>query len=367
MSLEIAISGTDLYPLIWIPRKFRSLSPTTSPLTRSTLICWDLLCKTHKWQYNSPLMPLTGHNYFPPGNIDPRLHSWNLGNAILLHQVIKDSNIVPLSTLTSTPTTSLMDQWRYLQLSDVIQALPKPLRNTSSLTPIESAFVDDLPVERPLSYFYQALGSLTSASCPNFLHNWEKDLHRNLTDHQKASILLLSHSSSISSKTAEVNYKLLTRCHYTPAILHKLFPQKSPLCWRGCGEVASHAHVWWFCPFIRPFWLSILYWIKEIQGSEVPNDPWYVLLHCTDESTGSYKKSITPHLLNAAKALIPRFCKTPRIPSLRQWLSEVDHLYFMEDLTYSIKNKCELGKKIWSCWFAFKYTAAYAEIMASNP
>lgn len=294
VSLEIALGGTDLYSLIWIPRKYRSLSNDTFPLTRSTLKNWDLICKKHKWHYNSHLMPLTGHNYFPPGNIDPRLHSWNLGNTVLLHQVTKDSDIVPLSTLTSTSTASLMDQWRYLQLSDFIQALPKPLRNTSSLTVIESVFVDDHPVEKPLSYFYQALRSLSSDGYPSFLHNWEKDLHRTLVENQRASILLLSHSSSMSPKTAEVIYKLLTRWHYTPAVLHKLFHQNSPLCWRGCGEVASHAHVWWFCPHIRPFWLTILYWIKEIQGFEVPNDPWNVLLHCTDKPTGSYK-NLSPH------------------------------------------------------------------------
>lgn len=303
---------------------------------------------------------------FSPGNIDPRLHSWNLGNSVLLHQVTKDSDILPISKLTTVPNPSLMDQWRYLQLSDFIKTLPKPLRNVSNLTVIETAFVDDHPVEKPLSYFYKSLRSLATAGYPSFLRNWEKDLHKTLTETQKSSILQLSHASSMSSKTAEVNYKLLTRWHYTPAVLHKLFPRVSPLCWRGCGERGTHAHIWWFCPLIRPFWLTILHWIKEIQGSEISNDPWQILLHCADEPAGSYKKSITPHLLNAAKALIPRVWKTPKIPSLRQWLCKVDHTYYMEDLTFSLRNKSDLGRKIWSQWFAFKYSAAYAEIMASN-
>lgn len=215
---------------------------------------WDSLCKKHNWPYNSPLIPLTGHNYFPPGNIDPRLHSWNLGDAVLLHHVTKDSDIVPLSTLTSTSAISLMNQWRYLQLSAFVQALPKPLREISNLTSIETAFAEDHPVEKPLSYFYQALRSLASIGYPSFIHNWEKDLHKDLTETQKSTILLLTHSSSMSSKLAEVIYKLLKRWHYTPMVLHKSFPLTSPLCWRGCGERASHAHVWWYCPLIRPYW-----------------------------------------------------------------------------------------------------------------
>lgn len=125
------------------------------------------------------------------------------------------------------------------QLSAFVQALPKPLRDITSLTPIETVFADDQPIVKPLSYFYQALITLSTASYPSFLHSWEKDLHKILSETQRDSILHLSHSSSMSSKAAEVNYKLLTRWHYTPMLLHKLFPQTSPLCWRGCGIACS--------------------------------------------------------------------------------------------------------------------------------
>lgn len=366
VSLEIDLCGSDLYTLLWIPKKYRSLAASTSPLTRSTLMAWDFLCTTHNWSYNSPLMPLTGHNFFPPGNMDPKNHSWNLRHTVLLHQVTTTSGMVPLSSLESTPTVSLMTQWRYHQLLTFVKSLPKPIRDINNLTPIETAFMDEQPVEKPLSYFYHVLQSLASFGYPSYISNWEKDLHKDLTETQKSTILILSDTSSISSKLIEVNYKLLTRWHYTPEVLHRTFLETSPFCWRCCGERASHAHVWWYCPIIRPYWLTILYWIKEIQGSEVSNDPWMVLLHCTDKPIGSYKRSITPHLLNAAKALIPRYWKKPMAPTLCQWLMAVDQIYYMEDLTYSLRNKTELIKNIWSCWVAFKYMSAYAELMASN-
>lgn len=148
-------------------------------------------------------------------------------------------------------------------------------------------------------------------------------------------------------------------------MLHKVFPTISDLCWRGCGEV-SHTHVWWLCPLICLFWSTILHWIKEIQGSEVPNEPWVVLFRSTGESVGRYKKSITPRLLNAAKSLIPRFWKQSTIPTLRQWLQTVDQIYYMEDLTYSLRDRVEVSNKIWSCWFAFTYSSEYAEIMSQS-
>lgn len=75
------------------------------------------------------------------------------------------------------------------------------------------------------------------------------------------------------------------------------------------------------------------------------------------------KKSIMPHLLNAVKALIPKFWKQKTIPTLRQWLVEVDYIYHMEKSTLILRNKTDLANKIWSCWFAFKFSTAYAEIM----
>lgn len=269
-----------------------------------------------------------------------------------------------LTTILQDSVATPMDHWRYRQLAAFVHSLPKPIRPLTELTPVEAALAEPQPVERPISHFYQILQTQNSAEDPAFLYNWEKELQKELSPTQKSTILIMSHISSSATNTAEVNYKLLTRWHYTPALLHKYFPHIPPLCWRGCGEHATHAHIWWSCPLIRPFWLTILHWIKEIQGYEVPNDPFVVLLHCTGKSVGSYRKSITPHLLNAAKALIPRFWKQKNIPTLRQWLMEVDRIYYMEDLTLSLRNKSDYVRKIWSCWFAFKYTSAFAEIMS---
>lgn len=150
--LETELSGTDLFTRIWIPRKYRTLSSTTLPLTCSTLMVWDSLCKTNKWTYNSPLLPLTGHNYFPPGNIDPGIHVWNFGATAQLHQVTTPSGIVPLSIIHSS-TVTLMDQWRYRKLAAFVHSLPKPLRSVSDLTLLEAAFSEDQPVEKPVSHF----------------------------------------------------------------------------------------------------------------------------------------------------------------------------------------------------------------------
>lgn len=137
VQLEMDLSGTDLFPLIWIPNRFRKLAHSTSPLTRSSFAAWDSLCKTQNWCYNSPLMPLTGHDYFSPGNMDSRFSNWIWDSPLLLHQVISDTGILPISQLITATPISFMDQWKYHQLLQFVKSLPLPLRSEIELNPMD--------------------------------------------------------------------------------------------------------------------------------------------------------------------------------------------------------------------------------------
>lgn len=199
--------------------------------------------------------------------------------------------------LAASPATP-MDQWRYHQLSAFVHALPKPLRDISDLTQIESAFTETHPVEKPISNFYQALQLLASTGCPTFLRNWEKDLHKELSETQKSTILHLSHTSSMSSKMAEVNYIWLTLWHYTLAVLHRTFPTDVPTLlawlWRMCNTLI-------YSMVVLPALIGWPYFTgSKILGYEIANDPCIVLLHCTGKLVGSCKKKndgSRPHLL----------------------------------------------------------------------
>lgn len=151
----------------------------------------------------------------------------------------------------------------------------------------------------------------------------------------------------------------------TPAQLHKVFPEMSKHRWRGFGEVATHAHIWWLCLLIRPFCSSILKWIEVIQGVPIPSDSWVVLFHCTGEPVGWYWRSITPHFLIAAKSLIPRFWKQSTIHycSTMVTCGRPHTAYHMEDNTYECRDLVPVAHKIWASWFAFTHFSKYAEIM----
>lgn len=55
------------------------------------------------------------------------------------------------------------------------------------------------------------------------------------------------------------------------------------------------------------------------------------LLHINSFSLNKYKKSLTRHLLNAAKTLIPLHWRSMHVPTVKDWLDKVESIYKMEE------------------------------------
>lgn len=309
-------------------------------------------------------MALLNHHYFLPGLLDPGFKSRTSEEPFLLHHILHANVIKPLPEILCSKPITFLDKWRFHQLQRFLRSFPHPLRGLQDLNSIEEIFYPKDPPLHAISLFYKALTDFPNSPYPHFLAKWEIDLDSPITNTQKDKVLKLAHVSSPASKIAEVNYKLLTRWHYTPpAKLHQMFPDSSPLCWRSCGNKATHAHIWWCCPLIRPFWTEVLNLISKISDVNLPNDPWTVLIHSTKESIVSYKRSLIPHLLNTAKALIPTFWGQSTIPSIKSWLQKVAEVHHLEDITYSIRATSQRHSLTWAPWIKFISSPFYKDIL----
>lgn len=142
-----------------------------------------------------------------------------------------------------------------------------------------------------------------------------------------------------------------------------MFPTNSPLCWRNCGEVATHAHIWWFCPLIRPYWSKGLDPIRQITDINLPQDPWTILFHATQRTIGRYKRSLIPHLLNTAKALIPTLWSQPMSPSMKSWLQKVSDVRLMEEHTHIARGTSVRHALTWVPWSSFPISSCYKDII----
>lgn len=197
---------------------------------------------------------------------------------------------------------------------------------------------------------------------PGFLRKWEEEIGNKISDKEARRVLSRVNDTSVNYKIAEMNFRILARMYFTPDLAHKIQDGTSQYCWRGCGEVGTMLHVWWTCPVMRKFWEEIRKFIYLITNQNVPDDPWVCLHHGSDVSSKCYRRTLLPHLLNAAKSLIPRHWRETRRPSLREWFDKTDEIYCMEYLRYSEGLEMEDYEEIWRDWVRFKTSDQLAEM-----
>lgn len=144
--------------------------------------------------------------------------------------------------------------------------------------------------------------------------------------------------TSISSHIQDMYYKFLTRW-YTPVRLAQIYPSADINCWRGCNQRGSFLHLWWHCPKIKVLWEEIAPWIKKITLRPIEFSPLHFLFHGMPSSASFFKRSVTPHLLNAAKILIPRFWKQSGCLTIMDWKREVEKIMEAERWIHMVKDQ----------------------------
>lgn len=246
-----------------------------------------------------------------------------------------------------------MDFWRYRQLHHFFKTQGDSIRDISSLTPFKRLFIAEEPILHMVSELYQLLSSASPAVKPSYIRAWEWDLETVFTPAQLSSLYELTQSSSIDSKTQEINYKILMRWYRVPADLARIYPPTPDQCWRGCSHKGTLLHIWWDCPVIRLYWEDIKSQIKEIMGIDIPLSPVHFLLHIPPTPMSQYKKSVLPHLLNADKRLLPIFWRHPQTPNREEWHHRVGDIREAEDWIATCRGVRDRFTATWQPWTVY--------------
>lgn len=191
------------------------------------------------------------------------------------------------------------------------------------MTPFELLCLDQTPLRHAVSLIYQLLVSPSPDYRPPYINRWERELGLQLTEKQVDRIILFTHKTSICARHQEAGYKILSRWYYTPEKIHRMFPQCTDLCWR-CGEKDGMLlHVFWSCRILQPFWAEVHRITQKFTDRELLMSPELFLLHHHKIPSKSYRKSILPLLITAAKSCIPLNWKQTQPPSVAGWLKRV--------------------------------------------
>lgn len=149
----------------------------------------------------------------------------------------------------------------------------------------------------------------------------------------------------------------------TPQKGKKLFHTASDTC--CCSkETGSFMHIWWRCPPILDYWDKITKWIKHITDTKIILNAVACLLHINSFSISKYKKSLSRHLLTAAKTLITLHWKSTHTLTVKDWLDRVQYMYKMEKILVMKKENSTSFNELWHPWLLFTLSNEYQSLLS---
>lgn len=192
---------------------------------------------------------------------------------------------------------------------------------------------------------------------------WETELELTLSTKEWENIYEHIHKGSVNVSAQENSYKIYSRWYKTPDRIHLYHPSVSPMCWRCNDDVGSLLHIWWKCPRIQPFWTKVHEVIQHVTTYTLSFTPSQYLLHHSTISHHAYKKSLTLHLVNAAKQCIPIHWRSNTPPTMTEWFKRIEKISEMENLIHQAKDTPTKYGRTWACWIHFRESPKYQEYL----
>ena len=348
IKMEQATVEVPLEGLAWTPDREITSEVKKHPTIGATIrIIKKIFVKTKLSEDPSPLAPILGTNAFRMGLTDPKFKALQQRGIYRVMHFSKDNRLMTRGEMEREGMQEL-DFLRLMQLDAFLRTkigVYNIIRNPSKF---EQTCLEGKSIRHSLSHFYVMLTNLDTPQEFKFIQEWERDLKLTFTQEQKDKILRFTHKASVASKYEEGSYKILTRWYRTPAVLHRIYPETSEVCWRCLEAEGTLVHIWWECRKIQEFWQMTLKTIEKITGFNLADKPSAVLLLDIPMTMEKYQNSLLRHLIIAARACIPVLWKQEIPPSRAQWLAKVAEIQQMESLTMTLKDQDERYQSIWA-------------------
>lgn len=135
-----------------------------------------------------------------------------------------------------------------------------------------------------------------------------------LTEENWENIFKTIHKGSTNVTTQENGFKIQSRWYRTPVLLHKFKPEIPEVCWRCHQERGTLLHIWWSCPPLLHYWSDVHRITTQITSYSLDLTAAQFLLHHSPLPHTSCYKSLTMHMINAAKQCIPIHWYSKQVP-----------------------------------------------------
>lgn len=197
--------------------------------------------------------PVAFNHLFVPSVQDVAFNMWYRRGLKCFKDLFIENKFASFEILSKKFDIPRSHFFRYLQIRNYIRAaIPqfpdKPLHN----------FIDDLMSFNPtkkgaISSILRLIFKLDCPMVARIRTAWEQDLQTTIEDETWVKITGKVHSSSMCTRHALIQFKVLHRVHLSKSKLAKIYPQINPTCDRCKSAEATLIHMFWLCPNLEGY------------------------------------------------------------------------------------------------------------------
>lgn len=160
--------------------------------------------------------------------------------------------------------------------------------------------------------------------------SWERDLGSVYSQEEWKSAIRNCYRYSHCSNHWDLMMKILHRSYLTSVRMSMIFPSEPNECWRQLGARGNIYHILWEWKSIRSFWYEVFKLISSVTGFIVKPLPQLALLSLTVNNIPLQLRSITNHILIAARLTITSKWRTNFVPNTKEVIQRVMVQYSYE-------------------------------------
>lgn len=184
---------------------------------------------------------------------------------------------------------------------------------------------------------------------------WEAELGQTftLTEWLHASQSTSKLSRCINHK--EIMCKIHLRWYMTPTRFHHIKPDASSLCWRQCGALGTHLHMWWHCPVTSAFWIKVTQLLAEVLNYNVILTPELAVLDIHLKTYPTPLRTIMQHVLVSARYVIAQHWNSADPLNISEVIGRTNFHCHCETKLVSTPLRCKSLYSLWEPWMLSKY------------
>ena len=206
-----------------------------------------------------------------------------------------------------------------------------------------------VPNEKHVSHIYRnlLLGTLDNAF--HLKNKWELGLNVIIEDGEWETMCTGCPKGINSNMWKEFDWQMNTRFFKTRSVVSKFVDEPAALsCWRECGMVGDHSHIFWDCPKLLSFWKGVKSAIDTIMGIDLLFSPSQFLFDLTADDTYTRDQKHLLHiLLMTARNMVTIKWRNLQPPTVAQWKQRLREVYGMEAFTAQLQLQTDVFKRRW--------------------